>query len=106
MDKYDVINGIITQVDKLADARGVEKCTLVVTIIQQLSALAKGLGDEDKAHKAAKKLLEDQLKAPPLKPGQIREGGETYTIDLDDPEHPEGVIHRKEADHGADDDAE
>lgn len=101
-----MIRSIINKVDKLADARGVEKCTMVIEIIQLLSTLAKGLGDEDKAHKAEKKFLEDQLKPGPLKEGETRIGGETYTIDLDDPEHPEGVIHRKEADHGADDDAE
>lgn len=103
MDKYDVISGIITQVDKLADARGVEKCTLVVSIIQQLSALAKGLGDEDKAHKAEKKLLEDQLKPAPLEEGETREGGRTVTFDLEDLER---VTEGKEADHGADDDAD
>ena len=103
MDKYDMISGIITQVDKLADARGVEKCSLVVDIIQRLSTLAKGLGDEDKAHAAEKKLLEDQLKAPPLKPGDTREGGETFNFDLEDLER---LKDREEGDRGADDDTE
>lgn len=100
MDKYDMISAVITKVDRLADARGVEKCTLVVEIIQRLSALAKGLGDEDKAHEAEKKLLEDQLKPAPLKEGEVREGGETVTFGLEDLE----AI--KEGQHGADDDAE
>lgn len=103
MDKYDMISAIITQVDKLADARGVEKCSLVMNVIQRLSALAKGLGDEDKAHEAEKKLLEDQLKPAPLKPGETREGGETVTFDLEDLER---ATTREETSDGADDDAE
>lgn len=84
MDKYDVISSIITEVDRLVDARGVEKCGIIIGVIQKLQTLAKGLGDEDKAHAAEKKLLEDQLAPPPLKDGEVREGGETVTFDLSD----------------------
>lgn len=99
MDKYDMISKVITKIDKLVDARGMEKCSLGVEVVQLLSTLAKGLGDEDKAHKAEKKLLEDQLKPRPLAEGEIREGGETITYDLE----PEEL---KEAEHGAGDGTE
>lgn len=83
MDKYDMISSIITKVDKLMEARGIEKAVLGVEIVQQLNVLAKGLGDEDKAHEKEKKLLEDQL-TPPLKDGETRVGGETVHFDLSD----------------------
>lgn len=95
MDKYDMISSIIIKVDKLMDARGIEKATLGIEIVQLLNTLSKGLGDEDKAHAAEKKLLEDQLKPAPLKDGETRVGGETYEIDLEEMMK-----------HGADDDAE
>ena len=86
MDEYELIKGMIIQLDELADARGAKKCTLIIELIQKLDALAKGLGEEDKAHKAEKKLLEDQLKQlttpPPLREGETRVGGETYEIDF------------------------
>lgn len=95
MDKYDMISSIIIKVDKLMDARGIEKATLGIEIVQLLNTLSKGLGNEDKAHAAEKKLLEDQLKPAPLKNGETRVGGETYEIDLEEM-----------VKHGADDDAE
>lgn len=94
MDKYEVISSIITKVDKLMDARGIEKASLGVEIVRYLGALAKGLGNEDKAHAAEKKLLEDQLdernkKVIETEDGMIVEGGETYTIDLENLEEGE-----------------
>lgn len=95
MDKYDMISSIIIKVDKLMDARGIDKATLGIEIVQLLNTLSKGLGDEDKAHAAEKKLLRDQLKPAPLEDGETRVGGETYEIDLEEM-----------VKHGADDDAE
>lgn len=51
MDKFDLIEAIIKRVDALADARGAQKCAIVIEIIQQLGALRKGLADDDAAHK-------------------------------------------------------
>lgn len=51
MDKFDLIEAIIKRVDVLADARGAQKCAIVIEIIQQLGALRKGLADDDAAHK-------------------------------------------------------
>lgn len=86
MDKFDLIRSVIIQLDELADARGAKKCTLIVDMIGKLDALAKGLGDEDKAKEKEKALLEEQLKAlttpPPLQEGEMRIGGETKHFDF------------------------
>lgn len=103
MDKYDLISSIIIKVDKLMDARGIEKATLGIEIVQLLNTLSKGLGDEDKAHAAEKKLLEDQLKPAPPKEGCTRIGGETVTFDLEDLNR---VTNQEETCNGADNDAE
>ena len=86
MDKYELIKSVILQLDELVDARGAKKCTLIIDMIQKLDALAKGLGDEDKAHKAEKQLLEDQLKkltTPlPIREGEERIGGGSYNLNF------------------------
>jgi len=102
MDKFDMISSIIIKVDKLMDAKGIEKATLGIEIVQLLNTMAKGLGDEDKAHAAEKKLLEDQLKPVPPKDGCTRVGGETITYDLE----PENLKELEAGRDGADDDAE
>lgn len=102
MDKFDMISRIIIKVDKLMDAKGIEKATLGIEIVQLLNTLSKGLGDEDKAHAAEKKLLEDQLKPAPPKDGCTRVGGETITFDLE----PENMMKLEAGINGADDDAE
>lgn len=102
MDKFDMISSIIIKVDKLMDAKGIEKASLGIEIVQLLNTLAKGLGDEDKAHAAEKKLLEDQLKPASPKDGCTRVGGETITYDLE----PENLKELEAGRDGADDDAE
>jgi len=64
MDKFDLIEAIIKRVDVLADARGAQKCAIVIEIIQQLGALRKGLADDDAAHK--KQISDLQLRLDAL----------------------------------------
>jgi len=84
MDKFEMIDTMIVEADKLIDARGVDKCKGFLNLIQMLSTLRKGLADEDKAHDERVQLLETQLKKlttpPELKPGETRVGGEVYHI--------------------------
>lgn len=93
MDKYQMIDTMIVEADKLIDARGVDKCKGFLNLIQMLSALRGGLADEDKAHNEQVKLLETQLKKlttpPELKPGETRVGGEVYHIGGDGHVQPE-----------------
>ena len=63
MDKFDLIEAIIKRVDVLADARGAQKCAIVIEIIQQLGALRKGLADDDAAHKKQIMDLQQRLDA-------------------------------------------
>jgi hypothetical protein len=63
MDKFDLIEAIIKRVDVLADARGAQKCAIVIEIIQQLGALRKGLADDDAAHKKQITDLQQRLDA-------------------------------------------
>ena len=63
MDKFDLIEAIIKRVDVLADARGAQKCAIVIEIIQQLGALRKGMADEDAARKKEIMDLERRLDA-------------------------------------------
>ena len=47
MDKYQLIDSVIVDLNTLADARGVEKCRLLLDILQRLAALKNGLKRED-----------------------------------------------------------
>ena len=47
IDKYEMIDQIIINVDALLDARGAEKCRLALDILQRLAALKQGLAKED-----------------------------------------------------------
>ena len=62
-DKFGLIEAIIKRVDVLADARGAQKCAIVIEIIQQLGALRKGLADDDADHEKQIKQLRQQLDA-------------------------------------------
>ena len=85
MNEQDFLNSIITQVDEMLDARGVEKARLGIEIIQKIIAVRDGLKKSDEAHARQVKMLEDQIKV--LTPQNVEDGveivgGGTYTIDL------------------------
>lgn len=85
MNEQDFLNSIITQVDEMLDARGVEKARLGIEIIQKIIAVRDGLKKSDEAHAQQVKMLEDQIKAlttPKVEDGVEIIGGGTYTIDL------------------------
>ena len=86
MDKYQMLDEIIIALDSLADARGVARCALMVDVLKRLDALKKGLHAEEEASNARIDMLKSQIKKltepQPLEDGEIREGGETYTLDF------------------------
>lgn len=93
MDKYQMMDGIIILLDRLADARGMERCSLLVEIVKRAEAIKKGMQEEDDAKAERIVLLNKQIESmrsqKPLMDGEIREGGETYTVDLE-PKELEG----------------
>ena len=50
LDKYGVIDEVLTKLDLMADAKGALRCGLVWDVSQMLRTLKKGLKDEDEAH--------------------------------------------------------
>lgn len=50
-DKFQLIDSIITEVDALMDAHGIQKAVMGVEIVQKLKALQDGLKAEEQAHK-------------------------------------------------------
>lgn len=86
MDKYQMIDEAIILLDDLADARGARRCGLIVELVKLLDSLKKGLRDESEAHQAQVDMLNAQIRdlttPPPLEEGQMRVGGQTYTLDF------------------------
>lgn len=61
MDKYKLLDEMIVMLDRLADARGVERCSLIVELVSRASALKRGLEKEDEDHASAIDALKAQL---------------------------------------------
>ena len=83
IDKFQLLDSIIVQLDALADARGVTRCATIVELVQKVTALRKGLADEDKAHAQTVEILEQQIKRltePNPEEGEEVIGGQTYVI--------------------------
>lgn len=59
--KYDILDDIIVRVNNLADARGVDKCALIISIIQNLNELSRLLHEEEENNDSAIKALTEQL---------------------------------------------
>ena len=76
-DKYQLIDSIIVQIDALTDARGVEKCKIILDAIGKLSALKKGLQDDDTVNKQKIDTLREELRRVTQPDG----GDDTETID-------------------------
>lgn len=62
-DKYELIDGIVMQINELMDAHGIRKAVIGVDVVQKLKVLGEGLRDEDKARKEELDELRAQLHA-------------------------------------------
>lgn len=86
MNKYQMLDAIIVLLDRLADARGTERCALLVEITKRAEALKQGIKEEESATTARIQALQRQIKdltsPPEPRAGEIIEGGQTYSIDL------------------------
>lgn len=82
-DKYQLIDSIIVQIDALTDARGVEKCKIILDAIGKLSALKKGLQDDDTVNQQKLDTLREELRrvtAPDADGDTETIDGKTYKI--------------------------
>ena len=60
--KHDIINDAIVKLNELADAKGAEKCVLIIQLIQNLNELGRMIKDEDSKHEAAVLSLTERIK--------------------------------------------
>lgn len=82
-DKYQLIDSVIVQIDALTDVRGVEKCKIILDAIGKLSALKKGMQDDDTANQQKLDTLRDELRrvtAPDADGDTETIDGKTYNI--------------------------
>lgn len=59
--KYDILDDVVVRVNNLADARGVDKCALIISVIQNLNELSRLLHEEEENNDSAIKALTEQL---------------------------------------------
>lgn len=60
-NKHDLIQQVIVHANDLADARGVDKCVLIINIVQKLNTIQGLLRDEDANNEATIKGLTEQI---------------------------------------------
>lgn len=63
VDKYGLLQNAIVQINNLVDARGVDKCSLVINIIRNLDQMEKLMRAEDDNHASAINELTAKLEA-------------------------------------------
>lgn len=83
MDKYELINTIIVQVDALLDMRGVEKCRCAMDTIGKLTELKKAIQDDDEESRRRIDTLREELRrvtAPDADGDTETIDGKTYQI--------------------------
>ncbi len=59
--KHDIVNDAVVKLNELADARGAEKCVLIITLIQNLNELGRMIKEEDSQHDAAILALTEKI---------------------------------------------
>lgn len=77
MDKYQLIDTIIVQLDAMLDMRGVEKCRCAMDTIGKLTELKKAIQDGDEEHQRQLDTLREELRRITQPGGD----GDTETID-------------------------
>ncbi len=60
--KQDIINDAVIKLNELVDARGADKCVLIIQLIQNLNELGRMIKDEDSKHEAAVLALTEKVK--------------------------------------------
>ena len=63
MDKYQLIDSMIVQIDALVDMHGAQKCRTVLDVISKLTALKKGIQDDETTYEERIKALEAGMRS-------------------------------------------
>lgn len=86
MNKYELIDSLIVQIDAVADARGAARCRLVLDMIDKCAALKKGLRTEEDALNARIEVAENEVRRlttpKAAQDGEEIVGGQVYKIQL------------------------
>ena len=61
MDKYRMLDDMILLLDRLADARGAERCRVLVELVSRAGALKDGLRREEDENDARVEALKAQI---------------------------------------------
>lgn len=75
--KHDIINDAVIKLNELADARGAEKCVIIITLIQNLNELGRMIKEEDAKNDAAILALTEKVSKLEKKEGS--DDGDTDT---------------------------
>jgi len=59
--KHDIINDAVVKLNELADAKGAEKCVLIITLIQNLNELGRMIKESDAQNEAAVLALTEKI---------------------------------------------
>ena len=59
--KQDIINDAIVKLNELVDARGADKCVLIIQLMQNLNELGRMVKEEDAKHEAAVLSLTEKI---------------------------------------------
>jgi len=54
MDKINLIDSMIVQVNDLADLKGIDKCSCIIDLVRKLALLKQAIAEENKPDDAAK----------------------------------------------------
>ena len=60
-NKFELLQELVVRVNDLVDARGVDKCVAIITIVRKLNELEHLLHDEDATHNSAISELTEKL---------------------------------------------
>lgn len=88
-NKYEMLHGVVNLLDELSIS-GQKNITIVSNVFQILTALQKGLKDEDEAKNKKIEILKEQLKratTPEPEEGGDVVGGEHYDFKFGGAEH-------------------
>jgi len=59
--KFNIIDDAIVRVNELVDAKGVDKCVMIINLVQNLNELNRMIREEDAKNEAAIQALTEKI---------------------------------------------